>query len=210
MSTKIELREMFQQIDKTLMTVRTGINLYNEKDLQKKDAGLRNAIVFGRAVTNALQKLRGNLNKEEFNRWYESWQTKMKSDPGMKQLYMMRSQILKEGILDADHGMSIERLDSDNLVDVLKLAPPGTESFFIGDQTGGSGFIVKTVSGEEEKYYIELPESIIARPVLEIKELPPYTTYDGSDIENTSQLLDYYYQFLAIMVNDAKLHFLSL
>lgn len=210
MSTKIELREMFQQIDKTLMTVRTGIDLYNEKDLQKKDAGLRNAIVFGRAVTNALQKLRGNLNKEEFNRWYESWQTKMKSDPGMKQLYMMRSQILKEGILDADHGMSIERLDSDNLVDVLKLAPPGTESFFIGDQTGGSGFIVKTVSGEEEKYYIELPESIIARPILEIKELPPYTTYDGSYIENTDQLLDYYYQFLTIMVNDAKLHFLSL
>lgn len=210
MSTKIELREMFQQIDKTLMTVRTGIDLYNEKDLQKKDAGLRNAIVFGRAVTNALQKLRGNLNKEEFNRWYENWQTKMKSDPGMKQLYMMRSQILKEGILDADHGMSIERLDSDNLVDVWKLAPPGTESLFIGDQTGGSGFIVKTVNGEEEKYYIELPESIIARPILEIKELPPYTTYDGSYIENTSQLLDYYYQFLTIMVNDAKLHFLSL
>lgn len=74
MSTKIELNSMFQQIDRTLMTVRTGIDLYNEKDLQKKDAGLRNAIVFGRAVTNALQKLRGNLDKEEFNRWYTTWQ----------------------------------------------------------------------------------------------------------------------------------------
>lgn len=199
---------MFQQIDCTLMTVKTGIELYSQKDLQKKDAGLRNAIVFGRAVTNALQKLKGNLDKKEFNNWYDKWQDTMKSDPGMKQLYNMRSQILKEGILDATTGFHISYFNTNDMDDVWKLSPPGTESFFMGDPTGGSGFIVRTPDGEEEKYYINLPKKIIAGPILEIKELPTYTTYDGSSIENTTQLLDYYYKFLTVMVNDAKINFL--
>jgi len=169
---------MFLQIDRTLMTVKTGIDLYNENDLQKKDAGLRNAIVFGRAVTNALQKLRGIVDKENFN------------------------------LLDANQGISIDYLGPDNLADVWKLAPPGSEGFFIGDQNGGSGFYVRTPDGKVEVYYINLPETIVVNQILEIKELPPYTTNDGRVIENTSQLLEYYYQFLAIMINDAKLKFL--
>lgn len=132
----------------------------------------------------------------------------MKSDPGMNQLYKMRSQILKEGILDASAGFYIEYFNTDELEEVYKLAPPGTKSFFMGDKTGESGFIVRTPNGTEEKYYINLPEKIIAGPILEIKELPPYTTYDGRVIENTSKLLEYYYQFLTIMVNDAKIKFL--
>lgn len=208
MSTKIEINNMFLQIDRTLMTVKTGIDLYNENDLQKKDAGLRNAIVFGRAVTNALQKLRGIVDKENFNLWYAVWQNKMKNDFGMHQLYKMRSQILKEGILDANQGISIDYLGPDNLADAWKLAPPGSEGFFIGDQNGGSGFHVRTPDGKVEVYYISLPETIVVNQILEIKKLPPYTTNDGRVIENTSQLLEYYYQFLATMINDAKLKFL--
>lgn len=208
MSTKIEINNMFLQIDRTLMVVQTGISLYNENDLQKKDAGLRNVIVFGRAVTNALQKLRGIVDKEYFNLWYAEWQNKMKNDSGMLQLYKMRSQILKEGILDTNQGISIDYLGPDNLADAWKLAPPGSEDFFIGDQTGGSGFHVKTPDGKAEVYYINLPETIVVNQILEIKELPPYTTNDGRVIENTSQLLEYYYHFLAIMINDAKLKLL--
>lgn len=208
MSTKIDINKMFLQIDRTLMVVQTGISLYNENDLQKKDAGLRNVIVFGRAVTNALQKLRGIVDKEYFNLWYAEWQNKMKNDSGLLQLYKMRSQILKEGILDTTQGVSIDYLGPDNLADAWKLAPPGSEDFFIGDQNGGSGFHVKTPDGKVEVYYINLPETIVVNHILEIKELPPYTTNDGRVIENTSQLLEYYYQFLAIMINDAKLKFL--
>lgn len=94
MSTKISLAQMLQQIEMTLNTMKMGIDLYknSRNDQLKRDAGIRDAVVFGRAVTNSLQKLRGTeLGKDEFDDWYKPWQTKLKEDKGFKFLYKLRS-----------------------------------------------------------------------------------------------------------------------
>lgn len=105
---------MIQQIEKTLNTMKMGIDQYENSshDQSQKDAGLRNAVVFGRAVTNSLQKLRGTeVGREDFDAWYTPWQKKLKEDPGFKFLYKLRSQILKEGILKTSSGIKINHLN---------------------------------------------------------------------------------------------------
>lgn len=123
MSTKISLAQMIQQIEMTLNTMKMGIDLYknNQNDRSQKDAGLRNAVVFGRAVTNSLQKLRGTeLGKSEFDSWYRPWQTKLKEDEGFRFLYKLRSQILKEGILETSSEVHINYLDTRDVYDLMK------------------------------------------------------------------------------------------
>lgn len=211
MSTKISLAQMLQQIEMTLNTMKMGIDLYkdNQNDRSQKDAGLRNAVVFGRAVTNSLQKLRGTeLGKSEFNSWYRPWQTKLKEDEGFRFLYKLRSQILKEGILETSSEVHINHLDTSDAYDLMKKTPLNVKSMFIGDANGQSGFKVVLPDGSIENYYIKLPNCIDVETSLEINKVPHYKGYYNNKITNTTTLLDYYYKFLYTMVADAKLKFL--
>ena len=210
-STKISLAEMIQQIEKTLNTMKMGIDQYENSshDQSQKDAGLRNAVVFGRAVTNSLQKLRGTeVGREDFDAWYTPWQKKLKEDPGFKFLYQLRSQILKEGILKTSSGVRINHLNTSDAYELMKKAPFNVKSMFIGDAYGQSGFKVILPDGSVEKYYIELPDCINVENVLEINDVPHYKGYYNNEVNNTATLLDYYYKFLCTMVTDAKLKFL--
>lgn len=211
MSTKISLAQMLQQIEMTLNTMKMGIDLYkdNQNDRSQKDAGLRNAVVFGRAVTNSLQKLRGTeLGKSEFDSWYRPWQTKLEEDEGFRFLYKLRSQILKEGILEASSEVHINHLDTSDAYDLMKKTPLNVKSMFIGDANGQSGFKVVLPDGSIENYYIKLPNYIDVETSLEINKVPHYKGYYNNKITNTTTLLDYYYKFLYTMVADAKLKFL--
>ena len=211
MSTKISLAQMLQQIEMTLNTMKMGIDLYkdNQNDRSQKDAGLRNAVVFGRAVTNSLQKLRGTeLGKSEFDSWYRPWQTKLEEDEGFRFLYKLRSQILKEGILEASSEVHINHLDTSDAYDLMKKTPLNVKSMFIGDANGRSGFEVVLPDGSIENYYIKLPNYIDVETSLEINKVPHYKGYYNNHITNTTTLLDYYYKFLYTMVADAKLKFL--
>lgn len=211
MSTKISLAQMLQQIEMTLNTMKMGIDLYknSRNDQLKRDAGIRDAVVFGRAVTNSLQKLRGTeLGKDEFDDWYKPWQTKLKEDKGFKFLYKLRSQILKEGILKTSSGIKINHLNIGDAYKLMKKAPFNVKSMFIGDAYGRSGFEVILPDGSVEKYYIELPDYIDVETSLEINKVPHYKGYYNNNITNTTTLLDYYYKFLYTMVADAKLKFL--
>lgn len=211
MSTKVSLVQMIQQIEMTLNTMKMGIDLYknSRNDQLKRDAGIRDAVVFGRAVTNSLQKLRGTeLGKDEFDDWYKPWQTKLEEDKGFKFLYKLRSQILKEGILKASSGVQINHLNTDDAYKLMKKAPFNVKSMFIGDAYGRSGFEVILPDGSVEKYYIELPDYINVENILEINDIPHYKGYYNNEVNDTATLLDYYYKFLCIMVADAKLKFL--
>lgn len=211
MSTKISLAQMLQQIEMTLNTMKMGIDLYknSRNDQLKRDAGIRDAVVFGRAVTNSLQKLRGTeLGKDEFDDWYKPWQTKLKEDKGFKFLYKLRSQILKEGILKTSSGIKINHLNIGDAYKLMKKAPFNVKSMFIGDAYGRSGFEVILPDGSVEKYYIELPDYIDVETSLEINKVPHYKGYYNNNITNTTTLLDYYYKFLYTMIADAKLKFL--
>lgn len=202
---------MIQQIEMTLNTMKMGIDLYkaNTQNREQMNAGIRDAVVFGRAVTNALQKLRGTeIGKEQFDTWYNPWQVKLKRDKGFKFLYKLRSQILKEGILETNSGIKIGYLNTTDIYDLMKRAPFNVKSMFIGDAQGRSGFNIILPDGTIEKYYIQLPDYIDVENILEIRNIPNYIGYYNNRVYNTTTLLDYYYKFLYTMIADAKLKFL--
>jgi len=122
----------------------------------RRIAGLRNVVVWGRAVTNVLQNIR-TFDRERFETWYAPHQAAMREKTDFKYLVDLRSQVLKEGVLGGiSSSLHIEEFNTNQLRD-LPPAPPGAGGFFIGDQLGGSGWIVKLADGTEERYYLELP-----------------------------------------------------
>ena len=61
--------QILQQAEDTLFTAALGLAHVNGNDARARVAGLRNVIVFGRAVTNVLQNLRST--EPEFDEWYK-------------------------------------------------------------------------------------------------------------------------------------------
>jgi hypothetical protein len=131
-----DIEEVLKQAEDTLYTAKLGLAHVLQKDAKARIAGLRNVIVFGRAVTNVLQRLRHLL--PDFDAWYQPYVDQMEADPLMKFLYRLRSEILKEGSL---HVHSSVRLSGDPTAILRQFrAPPRAKSFFVGDRIGGSGW----------------------------------------------------------------------
>ncbi len=60
---------------------------------ERRPHGLRAAIVFGRAVTIALQHM--SSREPEFNAWYAPWQARFAGDSEYQRLNAMRNDVLK-------------------------------------------------------------------------------------------------------------------
>ena len=118
--------------------------------------GLRNAVVFGRMVTFALQNLRSTSS--EFEGWYAVKVAEMKADPLIRYMHDLRTTIEKKASTPVRTSAVIRSFGSSDIARFMP-APPGAASFFIGDRAGGSGWIVQTEHGEEP-YYVELPVDI--------------------------------------------------
>src|SRR6266702_918290 len=121
-------------------------------------SGLRNLVVFGRAVTNVLQNLRST--ESDFDEWYEPWKQNFASDPLMKFFYELRTRILKRG--DTGVGTFTHIRHFEFPIDMKKFGPPpkNAKAFFIGDTNGGTGWEVEVSPGAVEKYYVDLPSEI--------------------------------------------------
>jgi hypothetical protein len=126
-------------------------------DPNRRLAGLRNAVVFGRAVTNALEKLRSRV--DDFDDWYKHQTAVLSEDESFRRLYKMRSEILKEGVTNVGNSLNIKSF-STNDMHRFGPAPPGATSFFIGDHRNGSGWMVPQADGTEKKVYVDLPGDI--------------------------------------------------
>lgn len=176
--------QIIENTFQTLETAKYGLDDYLGNNPKRRISGIRNFIVFARAVTNSLQKLRG-INKEKFNNWYTPWQEIMKSNDEMKIIYKLRSEILKEGIVKSATSTYIEHFNSNDLSDILQSPPPHAKSFFIGDQYGGSGWEVQTEDGSLEKYYVELPEEIKIKSSIELIDL----NEDFNEVRTTALIL---------------------
>lgn len=195
--------------EQTLETMKFGLDDYLGKNPKRRETGLRNMIVFGRAVTNVIQNLRSTVGKDIFSEWYVPWQQRMKEDKVMKAFYKMRTEILKEGKLDTLVSVKILELNPYHYQELFKNPPTNAQSFFIGDQLGGSGWIIPLPDGSEEKYYIEFPDEWGIEVSLELKNLPNVSEPDmGEKYQNTQDMALYYYQFLGALVNNAKVTFL--
>lgn len=194
----------------TLQTAKHGLDDYIGKNPERRKTGLRNMIVFSRAVTNVIQNLRSTVGKEKFDEWYNPWQKKMKEDLIMKAFYSMRSEILKEGVLETNLSMTVEHLNTNDLEPLMKNPPNNAQSFFIGDQLGGSGWEILMSDGTTEKYYVDLPENVKVQTFLELKNLPQVSVKDKEgQFYNTQEMVQYYYDFLVVLVSNAKLNFMD-
>ena len=185
----------------TLNTARLGLRSLGSANPPERMAGLRNLVVFGRAVTNVLQNLRST--EPSFDTWYEKHKVEMQAEPLMRFFYKLRSEILKEGELKVHSSMTF----SGNFSELIKRSqpPPGARAFFVGDQIGGSGWEVEQPDGSIIKYYVEIPSDLPNFDLamrLHFSEAPEECRSVPVEI-----LCEKYISYLDGMVNEAKLHF---
>lgn len=163
------------------------------------DAGLMNAVVFGRMVTIALQNMA--TSTPEFGAWYEAHRDSLKSDPLMRFFVRMRNEIEKQVKDHKSSHVHVRNLD----LDILRRfpRPPGASSFFIGDSLGRSGWKFELPNGEEEheRYYVIMPEGIVQSKIC-LDGVPE----EYSDVEAV-ELVERYLGKLECLVAEARSKF---
>lgn len=186
-----------------------GLEKFVKESGTRKMSGLLNAVTYGRSVTKILQKLR-SAEEIDFDAWYQRYREEMEWDPLMKFFYSLRNELLKEGKDRTVTSSYIRDLKFPE--DLRKIEPPPTgtevEGFFIGDQTGGTGYEIKLPDGSKEKYYVELPEEI-GSVKLHFKNPPE--THLGENVKGKSaeRLCIMYIKYLEDAMKDAKQTFLE-
>lgn len=150
--------DILQDARDTLYTAQLGLADIQSADPERRIPGLRNVVVFGRAVTNVLQNLRST--ESEFDSWYAPYVEEMRSDPVLRYLYQLRSEVLKQGSVATSTSAFIGNFNTTRDRHLWGSPPPNATSIFIGDRLGGSGWMVRLPDGSEEPYYVSLPKSI--------------------------------------------------
>jgi hypothetical protein len=156
-------RETLARVKETLDTAKLGLRDVVEGGPSRRLGGLRNLIVFGRAVTNVLQNLRSS--EPSFDTWYQPYVNEMRDDPLLRYFYVVRSEILKEGKLRTSNKLHIKRFEFPKDMQRPGLPPAGAGAFFMGDQSGGSGWEIRLPSGDIEKFYVDIPGDIASSEV---------------------------------------------
>lgn len=197
-------QDILRCLQETMDTAEYGYEMLANGKQPERLVGLRNLVVFGRAVTNVLQNLRNT--EPDFDKWYEKYKKEMESDPLMNYFYALRSEILKEGQLKVGIGVHIKKLVLPTDLQRFGRAPPNAKSLFIGDNIGGTGWEVQLLDGSIEKYYVELPSDIGS---VNLKFSNPPKTHMGRKLtEDSAQSLSrHYLDYLQLMVKDAKTRF---
>jgi hypothetical protein len=208
MSSPRDAAAILRDAAETLETAEIGLSdLLDRGNPPRRMPGLRNLIVFGRAVTNVLQNLRTPVGSA-FDEWYGPIRERMANDELLKYFYSLRSVILKQGSMPpVGSSMYIEHLDSQELQPLMENPPPGARSFFIGDRLGGSGWEVELPDGGVEKYYVALPGDLKVTTTLHFDQPP--ATHAGQSLEDTSieALARHYVEYLRRLVREATAAF---
>lgn len=166
-------QQILANLDQTMAVVTCALK--DLKDPARRTIAVRNLVVFGRAVTNVLQNLRST--EPGFDAWYAPIEQSLRSDPLAKFFYELRTGILKRG----EAGLSsYARMDYFGPETMRRLPPPPVPNaaFFIGDQEGGSGWIVEVSPTVREKYYIDVPGVITG---VSFRDAPGSTSAGDSD-----------------------------
>jgi hypothetical protein len=200
---KKKTKQILQRADDTLKTAEFGLKDLKGSHDERKIAGLRNLIVFGRAVTNVLQNLRSC--EPTFDDWYNEYRREMESDQLMKYFYKIRSEVLKEGVLNVSTSVHIKSLGPS---DIFKFGTPplNAKAMFIGDQYGNSGWEVEMPDGNVEKYYFTLPQEVGFSCLIFSNLNEGFENVNLKDI-SIEKLSEKYINYLTNMVNCAKLKF---
>lgn len=154
-ATNLAIKRAQQVLD----TAYFGLKVLKSGDPTERSAGLRNVLVFGRSVTFVIQNLRSIVGESRFNSWYAPFQDEMRADPLMRYFVDARNNLEKQGRLDVAVSGAVYSFNSYDL-EKLEKPPFESTSFFMGDQSGGSGWEMDLGGGESVKYYISIPKSI--------------------------------------------------
>lgn len=206
MSTDRTTGDIIRDARETLHTARFGLEDVRGVREERRIPGLRNFVVFSRAVTNILQNLRSS--EPDFDDWYQPFVTEMRADPLIRYFYELRSVILKQGEVAAGGGMYIEDFDFDRDRHLWGDEPPNAVGMFLGDAIGGSGWVVRLPDGTEEPYYVSLPQTILRQRV-HLPEAP--LEHRGKRLTDTSveTLGIAYFKYLSDMLDAASARFLN-
>lgn len=176
----------------------------NKTDQRIRKRAWANIVIFGRSVTFVLQNLRSKVGEQEFNKWYEPIQEKMKTDELLCAFKNARNSLEKQGAITTSTSMHIDYLDSNMMRRMMGTPPKNAKSFFIGDTFGGSGWFVEMPDGTEEKVYVDIGENSNFSIQVFFSENPTYHNnkkIENPTIENCSRL---YYRFLKNLVQAAE------
>jgi hypothetical protein len=211
MEPKRNATDVLHAANEILQTAQWGLADLCGSDPRRRLSGLRNVIIWERAVTNVLQTLRSAVGEQVFNDWYEPEQAEMQEDELLQYFYKLRSEILKEGKLHTSPSMYIKRLNTSDLQPVMQNPPPGAQDFFVGDQVGGSGWVVKLADGTTEKYYVELPPEVQSQITTTLHFANPPQSHLGAPLQDTSveALAQHYLAYLTDLVDRARKQFAS-
>jgi len=192
--------ELLRNVEGLLVTAKYGLEDLTVGLPPRRLAGLQNLVVFGRAVTSALQKLRSI--EPDFDRWYEKYRQEMETDELMKYFYELRSEILKEGTLKTAVRVDLKEMKfPEDLSRFLR--PPNAKGFFIGDRFGGSGWEVQLANGSLDKYYVELPYDI-GSVTLQFPDPPRHHKEQEIKDKSIEALGRLYFDYLSRMVGSAR------
>ncbi|GAC1432988.1 MAG: hypothetical protein NVSMB6_30760 [Burkholderiaceae bacterium] len=195
-----DAKAIIHEAEELLQTARFGL-----KDMRTRPArvksGLRNAIVFGRAVTFALQNL--SSAAQDFDAWYEPRRQAMRADPVASYFSDLRTKIEKQA-----HGVptvmsGTVNFHSDRDMRYFYPKPANATSLIIGDRNGGAGWIIKTEGGVDEMYYVDLPPSVLTVH-LGLSGAPALL---GNPHPSAADLASAYLDGIAILIRDARERF---
>lgn len=190
-------KEIVDEADELLKTAAFGLEDMKTRPGRMK-TGLRNAVIFGRNTTWALQNLRSV--HEEFDAWYAEKQAEMKADDLMKYFHDLRNDIEKRAKTPTTTSAHIKSFSSSDMAR-FEPRPPGATGFFIGDQQGGSGWLVRTENGTEEPYYVDLPGDI-GKVDIHLVNAPGKAAR-----QSAADLVEQYLQKIGALVAEARARF---
>lgn len=199
---KSDVGTILSDTRETFETVKIALHDLTHGVPNRRRPALRNFVVFSRAITNILQRLRSVVS--DFDNWYQPYQKEMANDKTMKAFYKLRSEILKEGKL-CTTSASFANILTPQILEQQAPPPKGAKAFFMGDENGGDGWEVKLPDGTVVKYYVKLP-SQIGGSFLYFQN-GPGSPNDGGPGEPINDLAQYYYDYLEKMLLDAERKF---
>lgn len=188
------LDEIFARVERRFARAdRAFRSLLTTRAEQKIDA-LEDLLVHGRAVTNVMQTCRHVL--AGFDDWYQPHASKLKQDAGLRRLYQMRSEVLKQGRLSVTQAAVVFRAS-----EWPPLPPPDNAVGFIPYdlETGKAAWVVRREDGTEERDAVDLP------PGAEVSE---YFLFQPS-LRNTQDLrvemtANRFISYLRLMVDELR------
>jgi hypothetical protein len=186
--------EFVESAEDMLRLAEQGLEWLGSESTEKRLAGLRNILVFGRATLLSISALR--RRHPGFDDWYEQNWAAMRDDPEMKDLEAVRQLVVK----DTQSGAVITQLMVRSAGRAYGAPPKNARAFFTGDRLGGTGWEIVMPDGSVEKYYVSISESIRPRGFGFRDEGTP----DGSCLE---PMMGKYIAHLREMLRSATEHF---